>query len=104
MFQATYPMHQGLRKSALAIFKELGGKWLRDQFVAARKKNKRPPWVVQEVWDELQRYWQSDDFKGKSVRNKSNSTTDRALHWHGGRRPAHEMWEKMVKLISNFKK
>ena len=99
LFQSTYLVLQGLRSAAFKIFKEIAAKWMRQEFGTARRSRKRPPWVPEDVWPQLLAYWESPEFLDVSAKNKVNCSTNKALHWHGGRKPANAIWEEMVNLI-----
>ena len=91
-----------IRRQAFKRFKTIASTWLREQFTSHRRTNKRPNWIQADWWAELQEYWKSQEFLKLSDQNKSNSTTNKAIHWHGGHKGANKYWEEMVRIKLNL--
>ena len=88
-----------IKSQAFKRFKTVAGQWMREQFTSHRRTNKRPDWVQPDWWATLQEYWKTPEFVKLSDQNKVNSTTNKAIHWRGGRKGANRYWEEMVRIL-----
>ena len=54
-----------------------GSNRLTDIFNEAREnRDHKPDWIGEAVWQELWKYWDSDEFKDRSQKNKKNRASD----------------------------
>ncbi|KAK4394435.1 hypothetical protein Sango_1597800 [Sesamum angolense] len=54
------------------IFNSYATSWLSKTFAEARVAGTQPNWLGDGIWHDLQAYWNSDEFKAKSAKNKVN--------------------------------
>ncbi|KAK4389776.1 hypothetical protein Sango_2314600 [Sesamum angolense] len=54
------------------IFNSYATSWLSKTFAEARVAGAQPNWFGDDIWHDLQAYWDSDEFKAKSTKNKVN--------------------------------
>ncbi|KAL0423235.1 UNVERIFIED_CONTAM: hypothetical protein Sradi_0858300 [Sesamum radiatum] len=54
------------------IFNSYATSWLSKTFVEARVAGTQPNWLGDDIWHELQAYWDTNEFKAKSAKNKVN--------------------------------
>ena len=48
-------------------FEKTASKWLRNHMFNCRNLYNAPePWMTPEIWEELQRYWATEDYQNKS--------------------------------------
>ncbi|KAL0455570.1 UNVERIFIED_CONTAM: hypothetical protein Slati_0896200 [Sesamum latifolium] len=59
-------------KPMQSIFNSYAPSWLSKTFLEARMAGTQPNWLRDDIWHELQVYWDTDEFKAKSVKNKAN--------------------------------
>ncbi|XP_070048591.1 uncharacterized protein [Nicotiana tomentosiformis] len=62
-------------------------KRLSDSFCSARKVNKKPPWVLPDLWEDLQRYWATEKFEKQSELGKKARASEKggSLYYMGSR-------------------
>ncbi|KAL0290180.1 UNVERIFIED_CONTAM: hypothetical protein Sradi_7055700 [Sesamum radiatum] len=60
------------------IFNKYATTWLSKTFSEAREAGTQPNWLGDGIWHELQAYWNSDEFKVKSIKNKANRVANPA--------------------------
>ncbi|KAL0426876.1 UNVERIFIED_CONTAM: hypothetical protein Slati_2862400 [Sesamum latifolium] len=60
------------------IFNKYATTWLSKIFSEAREAGTQPNWLGDGIWHELQAYWNSDEFKVKSTKNKANRVANPA--------------------------
>ncbi|TKY53163.1 transposase, Ptta/En/Spm, plant [Spatholobus suberectus] len=59
-------------------------KYLHDMLTKAKDKGTRPHWIGEDAWVGLLNYWESKEFKDKSIQKKNNQASSRgALHTIG---------------------
>ncbi|KAL0387814.1 UNVERIFIED_CONTAM: hypothetical protein Sradi_2663200 [Sesamum radiatum] len=54
------------------IFNSYATSWLSKTFAEARVAGTQPNWLGHDIWHDLQAYWNNDEFKAKSAKNKVN--------------------------------
>ncbi|KAL0416716.1 UNVERIFIED_CONTAM: hypothetical protein Slati_3503500 [Sesamum latifolium] len=54
------------------IFNKYATTWLSKTFSEAKEAGIQPNWLGNDIWHQLQAYWNSDEFKVKSTKNKAN--------------------------------
>lgn len=75
-FQKAYQWHPQHSVQIRKNFETRGGNRLKDMFNLARQNNMRPPWMTENIWNTLQNYWKSPEFKEKSEQAKKNRSSD----------------------------
>ncbi|XP_075084801.1 uncharacterized protein LOC142168046 [Nicotiana tabacum] len=71
-----------------------------DSFCSARKVNKKPSWVLPDLWEDLQRYWATEKFEKQSELGKKARESEKggSLHCLGSR----SMWDTRRQLEKNM--
>ncbi|XP_039127417.1 uncharacterized protein LOC120263534 isoform X2 [Dioscorea cayenensis subsp. rotundata] len=74
-FRGIYTWEAQHESSILRHLNHEASEWLKKNLYLAHNLYKAPfPWMAPAVWEGLQRYWESDEFKRKSEKNKLNRT------------------------------
>ena len=77
-----------------------GGDRFRDMMRDFRKSRKRPDWIPESSWKAMTDYWDSEDFKKESNKNKANASTGSGPSLHiGGSIPTVEHRRRMVNSL-----
>ncbi|KAK4388357.1 hypothetical protein Sango_2442300 [Sesamum angolense] len=69
------------------IFNSYATSWLSKTFTEGRVAGTQPNWLGDGIWHDLQAYWNSDEFKAKSAKNKVNRVANpvaASTVYHGG--------------------
>ncbi|XP_070039668.1 uncharacterized protein [Nicotiana tomentosiformis] len=72
------------RAEVAANFHHKARKRLADHFSDGRKKNKRPGWYLEHLWNDLLRQWQTADFLERSEKGKKAPSSEKGGSLHTG--------------------
>lgn len=66
------------------IFHTCASKRLAELHRRAREADKQPPWIGDDIWDDLRRYWGSEKYLKRATTNKKNRHSEKGGSLHTG--------------------